>query len=165
MRLLDILFGIFRATIMAWTDRGDRMAATMVVPNLLWLGNTIDAVDVAGMAFHGIQARINLRTTKLSPLVNVATYWHPLMDYWGNSQGEFVDAVEMLQKLMDEKVPTLIHCQMGISRSTTVLATWWAKDVGITFDQAVDVIRKMRPFVQPHPGLRELARRYLKEIE
>ncbi len=150
---------------MTWTPRDDgRVAATMIIPDLLWLGNTIDAMDMVGMGHHGIQARINLRTTRLKELDGIKTYWHPLLDWWGNSPDEFISAVETLTKLMSAKTPTLIHCQMGISRSTTVLATWWAKDVGCTFDEAVDVIRKMRPFVQPHYALREIAREYLKEI-
>jgi protein-tyrosine phosphatase len=142
-----------------------RLPATMIVPNLLWLGGSSDATDIEAIKKLGIKAVLNLRTTKLREVEGCQMYWHPLVDWFGNDQGEFDAAVQRLTELQAAKIPTLIHCHAGVSRSPTVLATWWAKEVGCSFDEACDVIRKMRPFIMPHTGLRNLARHHLGEIQ
>ena len=140
-----------------------KMAATMIVPNLVWLGGTSDAQDIKAVKENGIKAIINLRTTRLRGVEGCDMHWHPLIDWYGNHPEMFADAVNKLIQLQKDKVPTLVHCHMGISRSPTVLATWFALDTGITFDEAIDVIRKMRPFIMPCEGLRDLAKAYLGE--
>ncbi|KAH8924530.1 hypothetical protein BT69DRAFT_1217671 [Atractiella rhizophila] len=43
----------------------------------------------------------------------------------------------------------LVHCQAGISRSTTLLAAFLMKELGINADSAVEYISRVRSIVQP----------------
>lgn len=54
---------------------------------------------------------------------------------------------------------TLIHCQMGKSRSVTVAAAILMQDAGIGWREALRRVRSARPRAAPNPGfLRELRR-------
>lgn len=48
---------------------------------------------------------------------------------------------------------TLVHCQVGQSRSPTVVALYWMGRDGLTWAAAIERMRAVRPMVQPHPFL------------
>jgi Dual specificity phosphatase, catalytic domain len=51
----------------------------------------------------------------------------------------------------------LIHCRAGISRSATILMYYLMKTIGISAQQALNLIRQCRPIANPNPG-------FLKQI-
>lgn len=51
-----------------------------------------------------------------------------------------------------DRAPTVVHCAMGISRSATLVISYLMKKEGLSLKQAVDVVRKARPIVNPNPG-------------
>ena len=44
----------------------------------------------------------------------------------------------------------LVHCHAGISRSPS-LVTAYLMDCGYSWDDAIELIRQQRPYIQPHP--------------
>lgn len=92
----------------------------------------------------------------------VVTY--PIVDGYGNTQKQFDECVMFLEQLMNTGHVVLIHCAQGISRSTTVLATYLAKKEDKKFFTVVEEIKQIRTFVNPNPDLVVLAREYLKEV-
>ncbi|XP_071948466.1 uncharacterized protein [Antedon mediterranea] len=49
----------------------------------------------------------------------------------------------------------LVHCFMGISRSSTIVAAYLMKNENISFDDALVSIRKARPQARPNFGFRQ----------
>ena len=48
---------------------------------------------------------------------------------------------------------TLVHCQQGQSRSSTLIALYWMGRDGVSWDDAIARVKAFRPQVQPHPKL------------
>lgn len=93
------------------------------------------------------------RTTKFVPLVD-----GPGVEYSG-----FKEAVEAAREGYQQGDLTLVHCEVGISRSAAVLATVLAAEEGMTFEEAIKEIRKYRSRASPQRPLRESAEQYLQE--
>ena len=43
----------------------------------------------------------------------------------------------------------LVHCQAGVSRSSTLVASYLMREMGLTADKALLKIKKARPMVEP----------------
>jgi len=77
---------------------------------------------------------------------------------------EFKAAVGVVIKAIDtHDGDVLVHCQAGISRSSTVLITALAAIDDVYFDEAYNEVWNAKPSIAPHPALRELALEYLGE--
>jgi len=60
-------------------------------------------------------------------------------------------AYEFLVKCKEEKQRVLVHCNMGISRSTSVVVMYLMKQHKMTYAQAYEYVKKCRSFVRPNP--------------
>ncbi|KAJ7611747.1 protein-tyrosine phosphatase-like protein [Roridomyces roridus] len=67
-------------------------------------------------------------------------------------------ACRFIEEALKEGGRVLIHCVMGISRSTTVLAAYLMKTRSLSTSAATSFIRARRPCVQPNYG-------FLKQLE
>lgn len=97
-------------------------------------------------------------TTDTRPLT---THHHPLTDGPGNDWRAFRAAVDTTRHLYKTDGSLLVHCNAGISQSSTLLATTLAIETGRRFGKALEIVRDTRPFATPHPALHELAVTYL----
>lgn len=95
-----------------------------VLPNVLWIGNAIEARDVSGVLLHGIQAVVDLAIEeKPAAFPRDILYCRvPLNDGAGNRPEFLRTAVEVAMQLIATKCPTLICCGAGMSRSPAVAA-------------------------------------------
>ncbi|KAF8545101.1 protein-tyrosine phosphatase-like protein [Trichophaea hybrida] len=73
----------------------------------------------------------------------------------GNLIEHFAITNEFISNALNNDGAVLIHCAMGKSRSATVLAAHLMQKRQINAIEAVDIIRKIRPFVEPNPGFME----------
>jgi len=64
----------------------------------------------------------------------------------------FPDACRFIQNALEHGGRILIHCVMGISRSTTVLAAYLMKSRNMTASDAIKFIKQVRPQAQPNYG-------------
>lgn len=87
---------------------------------------------------------------------------HPLRD-GENEFEEFADAVNAVRDGLQSEDSVLVHCQVGASRSVTVLATALAAENGTEFDS--ELYKCQMTGVYPSPELLELAKEYLEYIE
>lgn len=138
---------------------------SMIIPGKLWLGCLADAIDEETLKKNGITAILNVSHHKANTDATYKNVWLPLNDGAGNTQEEFDAAVNTLDILMKDGEVVLVHCLAGMSRSASVMATWFAKDTNIIFDEAKDILQKFRSIVMPHYELRKLGRKYLGEAD
>ena len=81
-----------------------------------------------------------------------------LLDGPGNDPLRFVKAVNLLEQLVVEAPPVLVHCRAGWSRSPAVVAGFVMRTRGLSADEAVAAVREKRVFTM-EPELRELLNR------
>ena len=95
------------------------------VPNYtLWLGHSGDARDLPELFRLGIGAVVDLamEESPASPGREMLYCRFPLLDGAGNSPWLIRAAIEMTTTLLREKVPTLVACGGGLSRSPVIAA-------------------------------------------
>jgi protein-tyrosine phosphatase len=121
----------------------------------LYLGNGLAADD----AYHDREFRYVLSATDdEQPLT---THHHPLDDGPDNDWPAFEKAVDTARMLYRWDGPVLIHCNAGISRSSTLVAATLAAEEKREFSDALGIVHEARPHALPHPALHELAVVYL----
>jgi atypical dual specificity phosphatase len=58
----------------------------------------------------------------------------------------------MVKILENPNNKILVHCTAGVSRSTSVLIYYFMKEKGMTFEEALDMVRSKRNIVNPNKG-------------
>ncbi|BGP08415.1 Dual specificity protein phosphatase 1 [Rhodotorula toruloides] len=61
----------------------------------------------------------------------------------------FVPTADFIDAALRKGQNVLVHCQAGVSRSTTLLAAYLMRNHGLNVEQAVERIRSVRPQVEP----------------
>lgn len=70
----------------------------------------------------------------------------------------FEHTVDYVREQVQADRTTLVHCHLGISRSSAVCATTIAAERGISFGEALDTVKAARPIVDPNEDLRSHGR-------
>lgn len=63
-------------------------------------------------------------------------------------------------KIQHKHKTILVHCKAGKSRSVICIAGYMIKRYGMSTENAIDAIKKIRPKINPHPNLTKLLQRY-----
>ena len=63
-----------------------------------------------------------------------------------------------------KKDPTVVHCAMGISRSSTIVIAYLMRKYGMSYEDALNHVCKIRSCVNPNPGFRGQLQQFDKEI-
>lgn len=71
---------------------------------------------------------------------------------WVNIKQFFGLVSDLINISSDNEVDVIIHCQEGISRSPTLVASYLMITKQMTFVQALDFLRHVRPCVEPNIG-------------
>lgn len=75
----------------------------------------------------------------------------------------FTDTIAFMEEAEAKKGKVLIHCQMGMSRSSTLVILWLMVKHKMNLREATALTRGHRPFINPNPGfLKQLG---LYEVE
>ena len=95
-----------------------------ILPRQLWLGHAGDGRDPERLLAAGIVAVVNLAAEEPSPgLPRSMIYCRfPIVDGGQNVQGVLDVAIRTLVSLLKRRIPTLVYCSAGMSRSPAVAA-------------------------------------------
>ncbi|MHB8899994.1 MAG: dual specificity protein phosphatase family protein [Thermoguttaceae bacterium] len=125
-----------------------------VVSDRLWIGNALDARNITGVLELGIAAIIDLAIEE-PPIQfprDVIYCRFPLLDGSGNEPAILRAAIEATATFIASRIPTLVACGAGMSRSPAVVAAAIAIAEGTVLS---DVLSKLTAGY-PHdvsPGL------------
>jgi hypothetical protein len=136
-----------------WTKyNGDIMR--QIPGEQLWFGNTGDVRDLRHLFGAGIAAVVDLALDELPPpLPHELIYCRvPLVDGAGNEPALLRLAVQAIITLLDTKLPTLVCCSNGLSRSPSMAAAAIAVRSGISPDDALRRIMEVH-HLDVTPGL------------
>ena len=95
-----------------------------VVSNRIWIGNTIDAADIPAVTNAGIEAIVDLALQELPPRMCRDTVYlrFPINDGEGNSADVLRTILATVASLFERRIPTLVFCSAGMSRSPSIAA-------------------------------------------
>ncbi len=96
-----------------------------VLPHSLWLGHAGDGTDYRAALDAGIQAIVQVAAEEppLQPPRDLMYCRFPLVDGPGNGTKLLLLAVTTVANLLERRVPTLVCCGGGLSRSPAVAAS------------------------------------------
>lgn len=110
-----------------------------VIPKLLWIGNARDARSVSEVLNEGIKAIVDLAIEE-PPIVfprDIIYARLPLLDGVGNDPAVIRAAVSATAALIAGRVPTLVACSGGMSRSPAIVAVAIASVRGTPMDESL----------------------------
>ena len=95
-----------------------------IVPRLVWLGNAKDARDTGRLLESGIAALVDLAVEESppQPAREMVYCRFPLLDGDGNPAALLHAAICATACLIRKRVPTLVCCGSGMSRSPAVVS-------------------------------------------
>ena len=85
-------------------------------------------------------------------------------------QADIISRLDDCFSFIDEAVKNngkvLVHCMAGISRSSSIVIGYLMKSNNMSFEEALEHVKKQRPATNPNSGFRDQLQRYspLKNI-
>jgi protein-tyrosine phosphatase len=121
---------------------------------LLWLGNEGDVQDMRKVFASGIEALVDLAASAPSPQLPRETLYCriPLVDGPENPPWTVQLAIETVVRLIRAKVPTLVYCGGGMSRSPCIAAASLALLKGCSLPEALTHLSQFEA-MDINPGL------------
>jgi protein tyrosine phosphatase (PTP) superfamily phosphohydrolase (DUF442 family) len=71
---------------------------------------------------------------------------------YSNIEAHFADSVEFMDNAIKNGGKVLVHCQMGVSRSATIVLAYLIKKQGYTTNDAISKLKECRQCINPNPG-------------
>lgn len=129
----------------------------------LYLGGQYSDLGLSKLKTLGITGIVNMRTKAVHPqnLIPFAKLLHlPTTDNHAPTLEQLRNGVTFIQQELDNGGKVYIHCRLGEGRGPT-MAIAYLVSIGMTFEDAISLVKKTRPFINPSPV--QLKR--LKEFE
>lgn len=126
----------------------------------IYIGNAEDAKDVNLLRHYSIGVIVNLTEIPGPFYDGVKHFQLNQPDNYPVAQHTFEDFFEFLS-LLDEHRPTLIHCAAGVSRTAVFTTALLVRHYGMSWEEAIGLIKQKRPCCNPSPVLVESLRGYL----
>ena len=73
---------------------------------------------------------------------------------------EFWQALSFVEQAIHNGGNILVHCRRGVSRSASLCVAYLMDDRGMTFDDAVSLMKRQRPSVNINQGFEEQLRAF-----
>ncbi|KNC49011.1 dual specificity protein phosphatase 19 [Thecamonas trahens ATCC 50062] len=138
-----------------------------VLAGELFLGSQDAACNVDGIAAAGVAVIVNLAVgvpcffrrdegvdggnEDERPEIEYGEW--PLLDLPSQSIDVIVDEViPFMAAALDAGRPVLVHCNAGVSRSATAVLAYLIVERGMSYDEAMAMVRAARPASKPNAG-------------
>jgi protein-tyrosine phosphatase len=128
----------------------------------LFLGSQYNLVGLKKLKDLGITAIVNMRVhdTYHEAIYEGIKYLHlPTVDNTPPPLEVLMKGADFIDEEIKNKGIVYVHCRQGLGRGPTMAMAYLIK-LGMTYDDAYAMIRKVRVFINPRPGqiekLREL---------
>ncbi|PPQ84081.1 hypothetical protein CVT25_003601 [Psilocybe cyanescens] len=128
-----------------------------IIPGL-WIGDLASALDVEELKSHSIFSILSAMRGRVTVHETFIRHQIKLDDTEDEDiLTHFLPSIHFIQAELDKGRGVLVHCQAGVSRSSTIVAAYLMYSQKIDPEAALEVIKKARPYVEPNQGfLRQL---------
>lgn len=127
---------------------------TQITPNI-YIGTQRAASNKEYLLNHKITHVINLNASnKEYEFADTFEYYHVKVadkDFI-ELPAEFYSAAEFINDAVNRNCVILVHCQQGLCRSPALVAYYLATSRNISLDEAINLIREKRPYVNINDG-------------
>jgi protein tyrosine phosphatase (PTP) superfamily phosphohydrolase (DUF442 family) len=144
-----------------------QLRRSQITPNL-FLGSQYTAFGLEKLRAMGITAIVNMRThnTYGDAAHEGIKYLHlPTVDNTPPPLDVLLKGADFIDREIKNDGKVYVHCRQGLGRGPTMAIAYLIK-TGMTYQQAYDLVRSVRVFINPRPGqikrLKELAQYYKK---
>lgn len=131
--------------------------------NGLYLGSLDSATDVSKQAENGITHILSVLNTVEDKALSAVCFGKGVtrkrLDVTDNVEGAgdmasiLPEATKFLRRVLKNRKNTcLVHCWKGSSRSATVIMAYLIKYENLTFHEAYDQVKELRPIAEPNPA-------------
>lgn len=120
----------------------------------LYLGSQYSEIGIKKLKALGITAIVNMR---MHSVYEEAIYEHmkylhlPTVDNTTPPQDVLIEGSNFIDKEIKAGGKVYIHCRQGLGRGPTMTIAYLIK-IGITFDDAYALVKRIRPFIKPTQG-------------
>ncbi|KAJ3799247.1 hypothetical protein GGU11DRAFT_679855 [Lentinula aff. detonsa] len=123
-----------------------------VIPGL-WIGGLPSAMDTENLKANKIYSVLSAMRGKIS--IHETFVKHQI--FLDDSEEEdilihLLPAIAFIQSELNKGRGILVHCQAGVSRSATIVAAYLMHNRQMSVEEALDLVRKARPEIDPNPA-------------
>jgi atypical dual specificity phosphatase len=139
-----------------------------IIPGI-WLGGApTEPRDYRFLRDHGINAVVNIRAERKDDLAFYARHdiTHLQLKVYDMLVPESADletGSAFIEQQVQDGRTVLVHCAKGRVRSAVLLAAWLIKYRGLTWEEAVALLKAQRPLVKQEERHRRAVARWLAE--
>jgi protein-tyrosine phosphatase len=127
----------------------------------IYLGDFRAADDLNLLRDNGITHIINC--AKDIPEVYPDTFDYLSLNLRDTASQDLTEAIIVSLNFIKKGKKVFIHCKQGVSRSASIVLAYLVKEMGMSYDSALEKVIARRQCVNPNPGF-ESQLRYLEEI-
>lgn len=130
----------------------------LLVTSGLYIGTAADLNDRQALADAGVTHVLTVASInpRLPPHSGLCTKWINVLDEATSDLLSHLDeSFLFIQEAVGGGGAVLVHCQAGRSRSATVVTAFLMKKDHLSFTDAYDKLKKLKPNVQVNPGFEE----------
>jgi hypothetical protein len=118
-----------------------------VVPHPIWIGHAGDGRDYARLHEAGIRAIVQLAVEEpaIRPPRELLYFRVPISDGAGNRADHLALAIRSVTELLSRRIPALVCCGAGMSRSPCIVAAALAMTSGMPPEECLDTVAGLGP--------------------
>ncbi|XP_054836224.1 dual specificity protein phosphatase 15 [Eublepharis macularius] len=133
-----------------------------VLPGL-YLGNFVDAKDLDQLSRNDITHILSIHESP-QPFIPGITYLRIALPDMpeANIKKHFKECIHFIHSCRLRGGNCLVHCLAGISRSTTIVLVYVMAVTQLTWHEALEAVKAVRPVANPNLGFRQQLEEYGK---
>eukprot|EP00055_Hartaetosiga_balthica_P004799 m.13124 g.13124 ORF g.13124 m.13124 type:complete len:369 (+) comp4112_c0_seq1:45-1151(+) len=151
---LSVFMSLYPFLVKGTDSFSDSEYPSEILEGKLYLGSWATASKRHVLDDLSITHIVNATQTCDSPFQDELNYIQcPIDDAIGENISEYFDkSLEFIRAAFADEKRVLVHCKMGMSRSSTFVLLYLMEERKMTLKKAMDFVVQQRPYINPNPA-------------